>query len=93
MFKKIKDWFISKSLVCDDVITSSIKTEQVDQRDIETRKRVKKAFEQQEHAIKCRAIKAHDPSCSDVILCKKRKCFKVEPDKIVSEPYDVKRGE
>ena len=64
---------------------------QTDTRSHEMIKRIRKAFEQQQQAMNIRALKAHDPSCKDLLSCKKKHCFKREPDKIVSEPYEVKR--
>jgi len=94
MFQRLNDWLKGRVIVSDEgIIPVPALTHQVDQRDIETRKRVKKAFEAQSVQMQSRAMKAHDPSCKDLDTCKKRKCFKVEPDKIVSEPYEVKPRE
>jgi hypothetical protein len=95
MLKTIKDWFKRKSISIDDVVVvpSKAATEQTDVRTQETIKRVRKAFAAQEQQMQARAMKAHDPSCGDVQLCKKKKCFKWEPDKIVSEPKEVNRGD
>ncbi len=92
LLNRIKEWFKSKQLIQSEIIAPT-PTHQVDQRDIETRKRVKKAFEAQKAQMEARTMKAHDPSCKDVSTCNKKKCFKWETDKIVSEPYEVKRGE
>lgn len=93
MFQRLKNWFKRKQIIQDEIIVAPAPTHQVDERDIATRKRVKKAFEAQKQQMQSRAMKAHDPSCGDVQLCKKRKCFKWEPDKIVSDPKEVKRGD
>ena len=94
MFKRIKSWLNRHSISLDDVIAPSKEaTEQTDVRTRETIKRVRKAFAAQAQQMQSRAMKAHDPSCGDVQLCKKRKCFKWEPDKIVSEPYSVTRSD
>lgn len=90
MLNWLKSFFKNKSIVQADAVRAVVPTHQVDVRDVETRKRVKKAFEAQESAMKARAMKAHDPSCVDPLTCKKRICFKPVPDKIVSEPYEVK---
>jgi len=66
---------------------------QQDARAMEMIKRVKKAFEQQQQAINNRVLKMHDPACPDIFNCTKSACFKREPDKIVSDPYRVKRKE
>lgn len=95
MLSKILLWWISFksrfnfSLIKTPLDTSA--TSQESSRDIEARKRVKKAFEEQQSAMNARAMKAHDPSCVDPLTCKKRKCFKFAPDKIVSDPYEVKK--
>jgi len=95
MFKTIKNWFKRHSLAMDDVVVAPSKaaTQQTDVRTQETIKRVRKAFDAQQKQMQSRAMKAHDPSCGDVLLCKKKACFKWEPDKIVGEPKEVKRGE
>ena len=95
MLKRLKSWFKNKFVQVDDIVIvpSKAATQQTDQRTLETIKRVRKAFKEQDAQMQVRAMKAHDPSCGDVQLCKKRKCFKWEPDKIVSEPKVVKRGE
>jgi hypothetical protein len=91
----IKDWLKMKSIVDNDSFAPQATASHItDQRESATRQRVKKAFEQQETAMKSRALKPHDPDCPDPITCKKRKCFKPIPDKIVSDIYEVKkRGE
>ena len=84
LISKIKAWIHSKRIIHKDIIFSPIvSTVQEDIRDIETKKRVAKAFEQQSEQIKIRARKQH--SCSDPLSCKRRTCFKSVPDKIVSE--------
>lgn len=91
MLSKIKLWIKSKFIVRDEVIIAPAKeaTQQTDVRTLETIKRVRKSFEAQQTQMQARAMKAHDPSCKDVVACKKRKCFKFEPDKIVGESYEV----
>ena len=89
IFHKIKEWFKCKSIANNTIIAPDSIVYEVDTRDMETRKRVKKAFEAQEAQMNARAMKAHDPSCKDLDACKKRKCFKSVPDKIVSETYEV----
>ena len=56
---------------------------QEDTRDKATRKRVRKAIEQQQEAMNARALVAHDPSCKDPLTCTKNPCFIRETDKIV----------
>lgn len=94
LLSRIKEWLKGRVIVSDDgIIPVPTSTHQVDQRDIETRKRVKKAFEAQKAQMEARAMKAHDVTCGNIQDCKKKKCFKWEPDKIVSEPKEVKRGD
>jgi hypothetical protein len=79
----IKAWLYSKTLIRDDLLPSvAIPTVQEDVRDVETKKRIAKVFEQQEKSMRIRALKPH--SCIDPLICKKRTCFKHEPDKIIS---------
>jgi hypothetical protein len=63
---------------------------QEDTRDKATRKRVRKAIEQQWDAINARAYVRHDPSCKDPLTCTKDPCFIQESDKIVGKPIKVK---
>ena len=91
MIQKFKTWIQSKLFVSDEIITNrKVSTQQCNIRDIEVRKRVKKAFEQQAQAMNARAMMPHDPTCKDPVSCTKKKCFKWEPDLIVSDPYEVK---
>lgn len=90
MFKRIKEWFKSKTIIqVETIAPTSTPTHQVDLRDIETRKRVKRAFEAQAKEMSARALRPHDPACKDPIICRKRKCFKWVSDKIVSDTYEV----
>lgn len=59
-------------------------TTQEDPRFHESIKRTRAAFKQQEVEMGMRALKPHDASCKDILNCKKRICFKPEPDKIVN---------
>lgn len=94
VLQKLKNWFKNKYLFVDDVIpVSKAASHQVDERTVATIKRVRKAFDAQQKQMDARAMKAHDISCSDIETCKKKKCFKWEPDKIVSEPKEMKRGD
>lgn len=56
---------------------------QQDERQMETIKRVHKAFKDQQEQMQARAMKAHDSSCVDPVFCTKSPCFVYEPDKIV----------
>lgn len=64
---------------------------QEDPENAATRKRVRKAFEEQQQELNARAMKAHDPTCPDTWECKKEQCFVWEPNKIVGKPEIVKR--
>lgn len=92
IFMRIRTWITSKFILSVDILVPCSKavTHGVDERTMETVKRVRKSFKEQESAMNSRAMKAHDPKCEDLASCKKRKCFKFEPDKIVSDPYEVK---
>ena len=70
---------------------AKINSVQEDQRAIESRKRVKKAFEEQWEQINQRAIRPHGPHCKDPMTCNKPHCWKWEPDKIVSDEYEVEK--
>ena len=50
--------------------------------------RIQKVFKEQEAQMKARALKPHEIDC-DIDFCQKEICWKWEPDKIVSEPYEV----
>lgn len=91
MFAKLKNWFKNKYLFIDDVpvVPTKAATQQSDIRTQESIRRFRKSFQEQEAQMQERAMKSHDPSCKDVLACKKRKCFKWESDKIVSKPYNV----
>lgn len=85
---KIKRWFYTKQFILEEepfLHTLSHRSVKEDTRDAQTRKRVAKAFEQQEVQMRARAMKAHDASCIDPWTCEKSVCFKFEPDKIVSQ--------
>lgn len=67
-------------------------TTQEDQREAETRRRVGNYLEQNKEILIARGMKPHGADCEDNLTCKKDNCFKWQPDKIVSEPYEVKRN-
>ena len=50
---------------------------------------IKSEFYKHKESIKLRALKRHDFTCEDTFSCSSDECGKFEPDKIVSEPYDV----
>ena len=92
MLNRIKLWLYKFRMTQDDAWMGCVVsgTFQTDTRAHEMIKRIRKAFEQQQQAMNTRALKSHDPSCRDLLSCKKKHCFKREPDKIVSGPYEVK---
>lgn len=87
----IKRKFIPLETLGNPVIGPQRNTVQESTRDIASRKRVAKAFAQQQTQMKARALKPHDPTCKDPLMCKQISCFKRVPDKIVSDPYTVQR--
>lgn len=50
-------------------------------RDAATKKRVSKAFKEQQQQMQARALKAHEVTC-DPLSCDKNVCFKRVPDEI-----------
>ena len=64
------------------------KTTQEDARYRQTIKRVGAIFEQQQAQLGARAFIPHEMGC-DEITCTKNACWKWEPDRIVSQPYEV----
>lgn len=62
---------------------------QMDIRQYETIRRIRKAFNQQNQAINAMALKPHDSSCKDILNCDKLFCFERVADKIVSDSYAV----
>lgn len=58
---------------------------QEDPRSIESVKRTRQAFKQQEVAMQFRAMKAHAADCPGVMDCTADPCFIHEPDKIVGK--------
>lgn len=90
IFKKLKRWILTKKFLFEEEITpvsKSISTQE-NTRDAETRKRVAKAFKNQEKLMQSRAMKAHGADCKDPLTCKKRICFKWEPDKIIEQKHE-----
>jgi hypothetical protein len=67
-----------------------MKTKLEDTRIYEMRQRIKKLFESQASCLQTRAMKAHGANCSDPLTCMNDDCFVWQPDKIVSEPYQIK---
>lgn len=69
-------------------VLPSVETDVVQRRRM---KKLRKSLDSQLEGANRRALKAHAADCADVLMCTKRVCFKREPDKIVGEPYTVKR--
>ncbi len=63
-----------------------------DEKAVEQRKRIAKAFEQQWDSLQARALVAHAAECEDPVFCEKQPCFKWEPDKIVATAPVERRG-
>lgn len=85
MIRRIKRWIYSKLFLFDEEFTpiTKVSSDRSCTRDAATRKRVAKAFEEQQQEMQSRAMKAHDATCEDPISCKKTICYQWAPDKIV----------
>lgn len=94
MLTKLKEFFFGDKDTIDAVSTASIYkpvSYQEDSKTAEVRKRVNKAFDQQQKQMNLRALKRHSMKCSDPLMCSNPHCWTWEPDRIVSEPYVVTR--
>lgn len=94
MINRIKRWIYSKLFLFDEEVAPLVKanTEKSCTRDAETRKRVARAFKEQEKLMQLRAMKAHDLKCEDPSSCKKTFCYQWAPDKVVKvEIEEVKK--
>jgi hypothetical protein len=94
MLRKIKCWLYSfriKRVSLGNPFSFSLQTSvlQEDPRTLNALKSVNKAFDQQQAFMEIRALKAHDSSCKDIFNCKRFRCFRPEPSKIVSSAYIV----
>lgn len=47
------------------------------------------SFDRQQAAMQARAMTPHGADCADSWTCNNPNCFKWEPDRIVSKPYEV----
>ncbi len=65
-------------------------TQQEDPRSTETRKRVNNYFDANHELLLARGLRPHAYECEDNLICSKDDCWKFVPDKIVSDPYEVK---
>jgi hypothetical protein len=90
MLKKIKQALavlkLKPNLYIKNTFTNTV---QEDTKDKEVIKRINKHLDDQMELINARALKPH--SCKDPVGCTKDVCWKFEPDKIVSESYEIKR--
>lgn len=73
----------------DSIVPIINPTVQEDVRSARAIKNVRKAFNAQQDIMHARSLKSHDILCQDNFTCTKSTCFIREPDKIVSEPYEV----
>jgi hypothetical protein len=86
MFRKIKDWLFTKTLIHrEDTAKIATPMTQEDPAVHESRKRVRKAFEQQKKQMVSRRNRPHSMKCENPDICTKANCFKQVPDKIVEE--------
>lgn len=85
LFSKIKAYLATIGLKTSDVQIklkgSSIVTE--DESAVNLRKRIHKAFDDQQSELHGRGLVPHSAECQDPLSCVKQPCFKWEPDKIV----------
>ncbi len=94
MFCKIKSFLAVMGLRPSD-IGISIKSTPIgieDEKAVEQRKRIGKAFEMQYPDLQARALVAHGADCDDPLFCSKQPCFKWEPDKIVADSLKIVTG-
>ena len=94
MFCKIKSFLAVMGLKPSD-ISISLKSVPIgieDEKSVEQRKRIAKAFEVQHNDLQARALVAHGADCDDSLYCSKQPCFKWEPDKIVADSLKVVTG-
>lgn len=66
-------------------VGNTFATTQQDQRHVEMIKRIDQTFKEQKQDMQIRSTKAHGADCIGILACKKRKCFVLEPDKIMSK--------
>lgn len=92
MWNRIALWWYSFrrkfSPIHEDIantVTGKSPSTQENHRDNKARQAVRKAFEQQEQSMNARALKPHDPCCSDPLTCAKKICFIKKPDTIVKK--------
>lgn len=53
------------------------------------RRQVNKSIDDQWEQLSARALKPHDPQCEEPTFCTKMHCFEWQPDKIVSDSYQI----
>jgi hypothetical protein len=94
MFCKIKSFLSVMGLKPSD-ININLKASPIgieDEKAVEQRKRIAKAFEMQHESLQARALVAHGADCDDPLFCAKQKCFIWEPDKIVADSLKTVLG-
>lgn len=69
-----------------------VKIVQEDSRTQQAVKRVREYLEQQHETLITIGSKPHEIDCEDPVQCTKEICWVWQPDKIVSEPYQVERA-
>jgi hypothetical protein len=84
-FKWLKEHCTIKLKAPMNVSNPFTPTTQEDPRTIETIKRTRASIKKQEVSMNMRALKSHSAECNDSWTCTNDPCFKIEPDKIVSE--------
>lgn len=85
-------WFYFKTRLKGKSLDNPIittKTTQENPRDAQAVKSFNKSFDAQQQQMQVRVLKPHDPKCEDVWMCKRRKCFRRTPDKIIGESTTV----
>lgn len=91
MLRKIKDWLFTKTLIEKEVtVRIATPTTQEDPAVHESRKRIRKVFQQQKQQMESRRNRPHGMQCKAPDICTKANCFKRVPDKIVEEINVIK---
>jgi hypothetical protein len=83
-FKWLKEHCTIKLKAPMNVSNPFTPTTQEDPRTVQSIKRTRAAFKQQEVSMNMRAMKAHAAECNDTWTCSAEPCFIIEPDKIVN---------
>lgn len=75
--------YVRSNKIIDTEMPIAVSDAQQDPASVETIKRVRKSFKEQQQAMDARALKAHEISCDDFLTCAKDTCFIQEPDRVV----------